>query len=378
MSHALQSLLDQGVTEGMFPSAQATVLRDGEVVFRGVSGGATFDTHYDLASVSKAMATATLFVTLWSEGKVGPESPLSRFLPNSPAALSGITLADLLYHRSGLPAYVPFFAPVMKHVPELLDPACPASARAEVRAEIVRAAEQMPLSRPRGEKAVYSDVGFILLGEALARAGGAPLDLLFDQRVAGPLALRTHFRRLSAPKPDVPLAPSGTKRPRDPAPGHEGLWEPVEQKPSFPGEVDDDNAFALDGVAGHAGLFGTADDVAKFGQAILEEYGGRSLFAPMPLWRRALARDSSVPESTRAMGFDTPSAVGSSAGALLGTTPPGAVGHLGFSGCSLWIDLARRLVVALNTNRTLFGHQELRLRGFRPVFHDAAVTLSGG
>lgn len=378
MSLDLQSLLDQGVADGIFPSAQATVLRDGAVVFRGVAGGAGFDTHYDLASVTKAMSTAALFVSLWSEGKVGPESPLSRFLPNSPAALSGITLADLLYHRSGLPAWVPFFAPVMKHVPELLDSSCPASARAEVRAEIVRAAEQMPLSRPRGEKAVYSDVGFILLGEALAHAGGAPLDALFSERVAHRLGLRTHFRRLSRPNPEIPLAATGTKRPRDPAPGQEGMWEPIAQQPSPPGEVDDDNAFVLDGVAGHAGLFGTADDVAKFGQAVLDDLGGKGVFAPMPLWRRALSRDTSVPESTRAMGFDTPSAVGSSAGTLLGARAPGAVGHLGFTGCSLWIDLARRLVVALNTNRTLPGRHEVRLRDFRPLFHDAAVTLSGG
>lgn len=377
---SLQALLDEGVAQGFFPSAQAVVLRDGKELFRGVAGGATFETHFDLASVTKAMGTTAVFMSLWAEGKAGPESPLSRFLPNSPAALAGMNLADLLYHRSGLPAFVPFFAPVMQHVPELLRPDCPPSARAEVRAEVVRAAEQLPLSRPVGAKSVYSDVGFILLGEALAKAGDAPLDVLFTERVGKPLGLKAHFRRISSRgNPRVPLASTGARRPRDPAPGQEGMWEPIAQQDSPPGEVDDDNCFVLDGVAGHAGLFGTADDMARFGQAVLEDFlGNSSRLAPTPLWRRALVRDSKTPETTRALGFDTPSEEGSSAGGHLGRSPPGAVGHLGFTGTSLWIDLARRLVVALNTNRTLLGRGELRLRALRPRFHDAAVVLAGG
>ncbi len=374
----LQTMLDEAVAQGVFPSGQAVVLRDGATIFAGSSGGATAQTHYDLSSVSKTIGTTAVFLSLWAQGKVGPDAPLARFLPDSPAALSGITLADLLYHRSGLPAFVPFFAPVMLHVPELLDPDCSPAARAEVRAEVVRAAEQMPLSRPIGEKAVYSDVGFILLGEALARAGGDTLDQVFDQQVARPLGLTSHYRPLSRPSPQVPLASTGTLRPRDPAPGQEGMLEPIPQQPSRPGEVDDDNAFVMDGVAGHAGLFGTAEDVARFGQAVLDELDGASKLAPAPLWRRVLARDPKVAGSTRAMGFDTPSQTGSSAGSLLGQLAPGAVGHLGFTGTSLWIDLSRRLVVALNTNRTLPGRQEVRLREFRPRFHDAAVTLSGG
>ena len=169
-------------------------------------------------------------------------------------------------------------------------------------------------------------------------------------------------------------------RPREPAPGQENLWS-IEPRPTFPGEVDDDNAWAMDGVAGHAGLFGTASDVAKFGQAILEEFEGAGKLAPQASWQRALAPDSDTPGSTRALGFDTPSPPDfpqpSSAGKYIGRASPGAIGHTGFTGVSLWIDLSRRLVVALCTNRTLTGRKELGIREFRPQFHDAVVESLG-
>ena len=140
----------------------------------------------------------------------------------------------------------------------------------------------------------------------------------------------------------------------------------------------------MDGVAGHAGLFGTASDVARFGHAVLEDLGGSGRLASSAFWSRALARDLATPGSTRAFGFDTREpgdpAEGASVGHFLGAIGPGAVGHLGFTGTSLWIDRGRRLVVALCTNRTALGRGERRIRGFRPAFHDAvlkALDLAG-
>jgi CubicO group peptidase (beta-lactamase class C family) len=153
----------------------------------------------------------------------------------------------------------------------------------------------------------------------------------------------------------------------------------MESHPSPPGEVDDDNAWVMDGVAGHAGLFGTAPDVAALGQAVLDDRDGAGRLAPPGLWAAALARDRTTPGSTRALGFDTrePGDPGgaSSAGRRLGARAPGAVGHTGFTGTSLWIDLARRVVVALCTNRTAGprGRAETGIREFRPRFHDAVV-----
>jgi CubicO group peptidase (beta-lactamase class C family) len=138
----------------------------------------------------------------------------------------------------------------------------------------------------------------------------------------------------------------------------------------------------MDGVAGHAGLFGTARDVAAFGQAVLDDRAGAGRLAPPEDWATALRRDPVTPGSTCALGFHTrlpDDPVGdSSAGRRVGMKSPGAVGHVGFTGTSLWIDLARDLVIALCTNRTAGprGRAEVRIREFRPRFHDAVVEAA--
>ncbi len=376
---SLQSLLDEGVAQRIFPSAQAAVVHGGERKFEGVAGGAESGTLFDLASLTKVMCTTAAFMSLWAEGQVDPQTRLSSIFPRAAMGRAPIAVADLLYHRSGLPAFVPFFAPVMQAFPLLFSPSCPAVVRMNARRQVVEAAKD---TRPSVTvEPVYSDVGFLILGEALAAASGKELDVLYQQKVASKLGLASHFRRLSAPKPESgPIAPTGRTRPREPAPGQENLWN-LEPRGSLPGEVDDDNAWTMDGVAGHAGLFGTAADVAKFGQAVLEELEGAGKLAPASLWQLALAPDRQTPGSTRALGFDTPLPPDvpgeSAAGRYIGRIPPGAVGHLGFTGTSIWIDLGRRLVVALCTNRTFYGRREIRIRGFRPKFHDAVVQALG-
>src|SRR5262249_19730155 len=297
---------------------------------------------------------------------------LGTILPRAPVARTPIDLADLLYHRSGLPAFVPFFAPVMEAFPLLFSPNCPSVVRKNARHQVVEAAMD---TRPSTSGTVYSDVGFLILGEALAQTSRSELDALYRERIASALGLSSHFRRLSSPVAEsAQIAPTGKTRPREPAPGQEHLWD-IEPRESVAGEVDDDNAWAMDGVAGHAGLFGTAADVAKFGQTVLEELQGAAKLAPASFWQQAVAPDPKTPGSTRALGFDTPVAPdvpgGSAAGRYIGRSPPGAIGHLGFTGISLWIDMARQLVVALCTNRTFHGRRELRIREFRPTFHDA-------
>ncbi|QDE88980.1 serine hydrolase [Myxococcus xanthus] len=369
----LQKVLDDACDLGVFPSAQAVVLHRGVQVFGGVAGKVSGDTRFDLASLTKVISTTSLFLRLWTEGKVGPETLVSRYFPGTPVGDAGVTVADLLYHRSGLPPFVPFFAQALTAHPELLDADCPSALRARVRDEVIQAAAATPLTAEPQTRAAYSDVGFILLGEILSRAAGAPLDTLFSRHVAEPLGLSARFHRLTDFPADVMPAPTGATRPREPAPGQEALWKAVPTQPTRPGEVDDDNAWVMDGVAGHAGLFGTAVDVARFGQAVLDGCAGGAIIAPGPLWHRALATDSKVEASTRSMGFDSPSEGVSSAGHYIGDTPPGAVGHLGFTGTSLWVDLRRSLVVALVTNRVANGRQETRIRDFRPLFHDFVV-----
>ncbi|MFL5345622.1 MAG: serine hydrolase domain-containing protein [Hyalangium sp.] len=372
----LQAVLDEAVGFGLFPAAQAVVLHRGIQVFGGVAGAATGDMRFDLASVTKVLCTTALFLRLWTEGKAGPETQVARFFPGTPVGEAGVTVADLLYHRSGLPPFVPFFAQALTSTPELLDPACPPATRARVREAVVQAAARTPLAAPARTRTAYSDVGFILLGEILSRAAGKPLDFLFNQYIAEPLGLGARFHRLSELPTDGPVAPSGSTRPREPAPGQEQMWGELPTRPSPPGEVDDDNAWVMDGVSGHAGLFGTAVDMARFGQAVLDGCAGSPAIAPGPLWHRLLTVDP-ILAGTRCMGFDSPSVENSSAGHFIGNTPPGAVGHLGFTGTSLWVDLRRALVVALVTNRVAHGRKELRIRDFRPFFHDLVVEVLG-
>ena len=388
----LQTLLDDGVATGAFPCAAAVALHRGRRLFEGAAGGATLHTVFDLASLTKIMATTAGFLTLWRDERLEPDMPVTRVLPTSAAGRAGVTVADLLAHRAGLPAFLPLFAPIIRATPALFEPDCPAPIRARARAEAVsRALAVAPTTVPRA-RYEYSDVGFVLLGEVLCRVTGRSLETLVTERVATPLGIGVRFHRLSvretwtpstgaraAPSGGLTLAPTGRTRPREPAPGQEGLWEPFAPHPSPPGEVDDDNAWIMDGVAGHAGLFGTVTDVAAFGQAVLDDRAGAGRLAAVDHWMAALQRDTATPGSTCGLGFHTrlpgdPVGDGS-AGRLVGAVPPGAVGHIGFTGTSLWIDLGRELVVALCTNRVggPGGRAEVGIRGFRPRFHDAVV-----
>ena len=346
---SLEALLQRGVDEQVFPLARLEVFHLGRHALS--YGNAATGCVFDLASVTKVMSTTALVL----DARLPVDAPLTRFLPD---AVARATLSDLLFHRSGLPAFQPYFEREMLTHPELFSGAH----RAQTRRSVLERVAATPQEGPVGAQAVYSDLGFILLGAALEAATQTPLDRLFTERIAAPLGLSAGYRRLSA-LPALPpaFAPTGTTRPREPAIGQEGMWN-VPERPTEPCQVDDDNAWCLDGVSGHAGLFGTALDVARFGQAVLE---GR--WSPAGGW----ARDASTPGSTRAFGFDTPSAEGASCGQRLGSR--GAIGHLGFTGTSLWIDFERQLVVAFLTNRVALGRANLGIRTFRPRVHDAVL-----
>jgi CubicO group peptidase (beta-lactamase class C family) len=352
---SLEALLQRGVDEQVFPLCRLEVLHAGRRVIS--LGNASPDCQFDLASVTKVMSTTALLL----DTRLAPESLLQRLLPQAAASAS---LADLAFHRSGLPAFKPFFAQELNAHPDLFDGSNP-RVREAVRRSVLERVASTPRERPAGAQAVYSDLGFILLGAALEAATGRPLDVLFTERIAGPLGLDAGYRRLSgAPPLPASWAPTGKTRPREPAPGQEGSWS-VAERSTGPCEVDDDNAWVLDGVSGHAGLFGTARDVALFGQALLE---GR--WKPDAPW----GPDRSTPGSTRAFGFDTPSAEGASCGARFGRRGPlGAIGHLGFTGTSLWVDLDRELVVAFLSNRVALGRANVKIREFRPRLHDAVL-----
>jgi serine-type D-Ala-D-Ala carboxypeptidase len=356
--HPLDLLLFEGKSSRVFESARASVWHQGTCVFEG--GTVPAEARFDLASVTKVMCTTALLCRLAQSDASLLHKTLGHFFPQ--AAAGHVSLLDLTYHRSGLPAFVPFFEPVLIAGPELQSderlPEARSLAAGNVRSQILQIAPQ----HAPGQRTEYSDVGFLLLGLVLEHVSGLPLDRLFIEELAHPLALHhTAFRRPSQPDEAHQVIDTQRARPREPAPG-QPQWK-VASAPTVRQLVDDDNAFVLDGVAGHAGLFGTADDVARFGQAILN---GR-ISSPVG-W----AQDT-TPGSTRTFGFDTPSAEQSSCGAHFGRGTTPAIGHLGFTGTSLWIDFDRQLVVALLSNRTFYGRHNLAIRHFRPQFHDAVV-----
>lgn len=352
----LEALLEEGRASGVFSYARAQVLHCGKVVFD--AGNASADAHFDLASVSKVVCTTAVLCRLAQRGALDVLAPVKRYLPN---AVVDARVIDLALHRSGLPAFVPFFAEVAATTPALFE-APAGELREQVRRTVVARALKTPAVTPVGTAAVYSDVGFIVLGELIVAVLGRSLDDVFITEVAAPLGLSARFRRLSVSSAGATISTGGT-RPREPAPGQEGLWA-VPSWPSREGEVDDDNAWVMNGVAGHAGVFGSAADVARFGQAVLEGW----VSSPTG-WHR----DAATKGSTRAFGFDTPSAEAASCGPRFGRGPRGAVGHLGFTGTSLWIDFDRQLVVALLTNRVISGRANVQIRAFRPRFHDAVL-----
>ncbi|MDP1921800.1 MAG: serine hydrolase domain-containing protein [Myxococcales bacterium] len=356
----LDASLAQAKAEGVFSQASVAIWWKGQPVYEG--GSAAPDAIFDLASVTKVMCTTSLVCRLAARGELDVNAPLSTVLPGASVAA---TIADLAFHRSGLPAFLPFFAEVARDQPALFaDP--PAALREQVRKTVVDRVLRVKAERSVGAEAVYSDLGFILLGEALSAVARRPLDALFVDEVATPLGLSAGFRRLSLSASPDRVVDTGGTRPREPAPGQETMWR-CPTWPSRVGQVDDDNAWVMDGVAGHAGLFATATDVARFGQAVLDGW----VTSPVG-WKP----DVATPGSTRTFGFDTPSTVGASCGPRFGRGGPlGAIGHLGFTGTSLWLDLDRQLVVALLTNRVVFGRSNVLIRAFRPAFHDSVLDV---
>jgi CubicO group peptidase (beta-lactamase class C family) len=299
-------------------------------------------TLFDLASVSKVMATTTMAMILYDRGLLELGAPVAAIIPEfvgaSPEAKQDsrrrdVTLRMLLAHSSGLPAYEKLFL------------------KARTRDDLLHAAFTTPLTADPGSRAEYSDIGFIVLGAALERLSGKSLDRFCQRDVFGPLGMSsTAF---------------------NPPPEMRALIPPTVDDRAFrhriiQGEVHDENASVLGGVAGHAGVFDNAEDVARFAHAMLN--GGH------PILRRETVslftrREGSPERTSRALGWDTPSPP-SQSGKYFSAA---SFGHLGYTGTSLWIDPERHLSVTLLTNRTWPDCSSQAIKTVRPKFHDAVI-----
>jgi CubicO group peptidase (beta-lactamase class C family) len=239
----------------------------------------------------------------------------------------------LLAHSSGLPAYEKLF---------LQGPS---------RDELLATAFGVRLTADPGTRAEYSDIGFIILGVALERLADEPLDTYCQREIFGPLGMsHTTYNPAQSQRSNIPpTVDDWTFRNR-----------------IVQGEVHDENASALGGVAGHAGVFSNAEDLAIFAQAILS--GGAPILRPETI-QLFTQRESTPPGTSRALGWDTPSAPSQSGKYF----SPHSYGHLGYTGTSLWIDPERQLSVTLLTNRTWPDRASQAIKEVRPRFHDAVV-----
>ncbi|HSY71669.1 MAG TPA: serine hydrolase domain-containing protein [Alloacidobacterium sp.] len=348
---AAHTILEQAVRDRAFPGAAYGVLHHGELVahdavgrftYEGDSSAVTADTVFDLASVTKVLATTSAAMLLYDRGILDLETPLGEILPGfviGRAPGSGkerVTLRMLLAHSSGLPAYARLFEQYT--APN----------------QLLRACLQMPLEAAPGTRAEYSDIGFILLGKALEVLAGDYLTRLCPREIFTPLeCTSTYFCPPASMRQQIPPTVNDTSF----------------RHRIIQGEVHDEHAFVLGGYGGHAGLFSNVLDVLRFAACILTEGrtpNGKQLFKAATVQLFA-TRQSEPLRTSRALGWDTPTAPSSSGNHFSASS----IGHLGYTGTSLWIDPERQLAVVLLTNRTWPDRMNKAIQTVRPAFHDA-------
>jgi CubicO group peptidase (beta-lactamase class C family) len=345
-------LMRQALADGVFPGAVLLAGRGGEILVHAAYGTVNIHTRqpvgtatvFDLASLTKPLATTLAVMLLCQQGRLDLDQHLPAVLP---AAGFGdkreITIAQLLAHTSGLPDYRPYFRELAR---------LPAAERRRRLRELLL---HEPLLHPPGAEVLYSDLDFMLLEWVVEAAAGQRLDRFVAEHVFAPLRTTSLFF-IDSKCPAPPAVYAATEY----CPWRGRLME---------AEVHDENAHALGGVAGHAGLFGTAAAIHTVLVELLAAYRGEPearLFRPdvvRRFWQP-------MPGAGKALGFDLPSAVRPSCGRFF---PPDSVGHLGFTGTSFWVHRAEQLSVVLLTNRVHPSRDNISIRLFRPQIHDAVM-----
>lgn len=359
---AVYGLLNAAIAERAFPGCAFGAVCGGDVVLQEALGSFTYEeqsprvtpqTIFDVASLTKVLATTATAMLLNQRGSLDLETPVAELLPGlvvgRPPGTSArhVKVRHLLAHTSGLPGYVEFFR------------------NCSTAGDLFRACLQLPFEALPGERAEYSDPGFILLGKALEMVMHEPLSNWVRREI---------FHRLEL---------SGTGF--NPARYLASTIAPTEQDDVLrhriiQGEVQDENGWVLNGVAGHAGLFSNVPDLLRFASEVLcalRQGSGTNAESSGLFEARTVTRfaERQGPEgSSRALGWDTPSA-DSSAGRFFSSA---SIGHLGYSGCSLWIDLEAGVAIVLLTNRTWPDRKSQGIRQLRPAFHDTIRKALNG
>jgi len=342
----LRAVLDRARADSAFPGAFAVVGRAGGVLAQYGVGSLDWSassrpdeqTIWDMASLTKVVAMTSAVMQLTEGGQLDLDAPVARYLPefNGPAK-DRVTVRHLLTHSSGLPAWRPLYKETYT----------PVAARA--------LAVATPLDTLPGVRMVYSDLGAIILGQIVERLSGERLDEYVTRHVFGPLGMTsTTYRPGTALLPRI-------------APTEFDSW----RQRHIRGEVHDENAFGLGGVSGHAGLFSTGHDLARFVRMYLSggALDGVRLVSPQTIRQFTTVQDSTL--SNRALGWETPN--GSNSAGTIMKRP--AFGHTGFTGTSIWMDPSRDLFVILLTNRVNPTRQNLRIGRVRVALADAVVRV---
>ncbi len=369
----LTQLLEDGRQQGVYTAAAALVGLRGELKWQAAVGRVSRDPGaaavtaaivFDLASLTKPLATALALMVLMDAGRLTPAATLGELLPRDwlPPDKRHLTLSSLLAHRAGLPAWRPFYQEIL---------AAPPETRAGL---LPRLAAAVPPDQPPDTVTLYSDLGFMLLQVVVEAVSGVGLDRFCLEQIYRPLGLNTlGFRPIPRPGAYSCAPQEG---------GHAG--PPLQFAATEPGlipgrsvcgEVHDENAWAAGGVAGHAGLFGTGREVFELLTVLYRAYQGETGLPCSPAAVRRFF--TPVAPGARALGFDTPGvdAAQCSAGRYFS---PASVGHLGFTGTSFWLDLELGQMVVLLTNRVHLGRDDkTKIQAFRPRFHEAASRVLG-
>lgn len=338
------AVLREAIAAEAFPGCAFGVLAGNKVLLLDALGHFTYEsesapavapeTLFDVASLTKVVSTTAAAMLLYQRGQLDLETPIGEMLPgfiigrDAAQHARRVTLRHLLAHSSGLPGYVPLF-----HT-------------ATTPYAVLRGCLELPIQTEPGTRAEYSDPGFILLGKALETLIHEELASWAHREIFLPLGM-TASRY--CPPPHL--------RPAIPPTEEDELF----RQHRIQGEVQDEHAFLLHGAGGHAGLFSNVPDLLRFSQEVLHP----QLFQPETI---ELFAQRQPPEgSSRALGWDTPSEE-SSSGHFFSAN---SIGHLGYSGCSLWIDRDAEVAVVLLTNRTWPHRESQSIRTVRPAFHDA-------
>jgi CubicO group peptidase (beta-lactamase class C family) len=367
----VERALDKAIDAAEMPGAVvlARMPREGEMLDYGwVRGMAVVrperipmspDTIFDLASLTKNIATTTAVMLLVRDGLVTLDDPVAKHLPSFGDRDKGeVTIRHLLTHSAGLKPWRGFHELLIQKERKTGERQI---GTPEGRAWIIDRVLRSGLVHETGDAAVYGDLDFVALGALVEEVTKTPFDAYCEKQIFEPLGMKdTRFLPVPVDGSEATALPDSLKRriaATENCPWRERIiW----------GEVHDPNAFAMGGVAGHAGLFGTAPDVMRFAQVFLDAWHGRSELLPPELVRSFSERQHIPATSDWALGWDTPTEGSSSSGQYFG---PKSVGHLGFTGTSLWIDLEREAIVVMLTNRIHLIAKRSKFT-LRPKIHD--------